>query len=275
MEKIIDIDLIQKIEHLKEFGIGLHGIGSGRAGEKKQLEIAELILSNGLKLGTNYGSINGNVRPIGIVGVDNKQLQSSLSDYAWGSGKQTNVLVAYPCIVENSSGEKLFLGYTSPPPYGYDQNTHRSLMDIVCSSLGYIPKEFICGYYTDSEGKYGNVSPDEHITYDYTANPNFCNGRKISDQLFEEIKHRLAHYQDLSKACAESLDTLDIDKLVPVIKQKLSILKRFKFQTEIDFFKTIYQDVASRIVRATQQLSQANSVLNPENSVESIFEQEL
>ena len=40
---------------------------------------------------------------------DDNEISRKLTDYAWGSGKQTNVIVAYPAVIENQYGEKFQL----------------------------------------------------------------------------------------------------------------------------------------------------------------------
>lgn len=120
----------------------------------------------GLNLVRNYSSINGNVFAIGVVKENNDSINEYLENYIWGDGQQTNVIVMYPPIIQNSNGEQMYLGYT----YNlvkYSQDQPRSLMDIVCSNLGYILKGFIMGYYIDTQNRYGKKVPGEHITYDF------------------------------------------------------------------------------------------------------------
>ena len=136
MEQIISSQLFEKIKPFKNFGIGLHGISSLHTEGKSETEVARLIMEQGLKLGNSYGSINGNVTSVGISGIDDANITDKLQNYCWGS-KQANIIVAYPAIIENSKGEKLYLGYTKSPTNCYDQNRQCSLMDQACSSLGY------------------------------------------------------------------------------------------------------------------------------------------
>ena len=140
MEKVIDTDLISLIDkdEFAGYGVGIHSIGEDR-GVSSQVrskdEIARSIMEEGLKLGDGYGSINGNVIAIGILQENNERIDRLLKNWKWGNGKQTNVLVLYPPIVQNSNGERLYLGYTKDPG-GFDQDTSRSCMDIACCKLG-------------------------------------------------------------------------------------------------------------------------------------------
>ncbi len=257
MEKVIDTDLISLIDkdEFAGYGVGIHSIGEDR-GVSSQVrskdEIARSIMEEGLKLGDGYGSINGNVIAIGILQENNERIDRLLKNWKWGNGKQTNVLVLYPPIVQNSNGERLYLGYTKDPG-GFDQDTSRSCMDIACCKLGYVPKEFILGYYADTEKKYEKITRDEHITYDFEQNPNFCGSYKISDELYNKLSHALRNYKDLSVECAKAIDTKDISKVEERILQEKKMCNLFGLEKQVKMLECIFEDVQARIERKLQQ----------------------
>lgn len=78
-------------------------------------------------------------------------------------------------------------------------------MDHLCSELGYIPKEFVLGYYVDKDQKFGNTVHGEHIDYEFTFNEHF---KKIDDELFETFKVAMGSMAKLSKSIAEGDDQL-------------------------------------------------------------------
>lgn len=248
MEKVIDSDLILKLKKYKNFGIGLHGIDPSRTNGNGIELTANLIMKEGLKLGSGYGSLNGNVASVGIIGKDDDaRISDRLSNYAWAGSVQNNIIVAYPGIIENSRGDKLYLGFTQSPR-GYDQDTQCSFMDKACAKLGYVPNEFILGHYTDTERKYGNCKPGEHIVYDYEENPEFCKGTRVSDELFEKMGTALGHDRALSEVSAKAIDTGDITDFVSKISLDLRIAKTFKFDSMIKFLKLVYTDVSQRVI---------------------------
>ncbi len=250
MEKIADNKLIELIEPYENFGVGVHSINISNLNERE--ETAKRIFQTGLKLG-NYNSINGNVLAIGIVGIDNEMISQRLLNWNFGAKEHpTNVIVLYPSIVENSKGEKIYLGYTHPIQ-GYDQDTKRSIMDIVCRNLEYIPKEFIFGYYVDRDSKWGEVNEDEHPNYDVDLNPNFCNGTLINDELFNLMKKSLEDtpfLKNISDACLESLENLDITYFENAIMRIKQFLENFGSEIpESDYilYENIYKDLSGRI----------------------------
>ena len=247
MEKIIDTNLIRKLEQYKGFGIGLHGIGADRTKLNSVEETARAIMQDGLKLGNRYRSINGNVYSTGIVGKNDNEISRKLINYSWGTGNQTNIIVAYPGVIENSHGEKLYLGYTDSSR-GYNKDTECSFMDKACAKLGYIPCEFILGYYTDSEGKYGYSQEGEHITYDFEENPNFCRSTIVSDELFRKMGDALHYSKPLSVACAKAVDTSDVSEVAKLMQSDLSLAKAFNSRDTIKFLKAVFKDISDRIM---------------------------
>ncbi len=246
MEKITSIELLEKLKSYKGFGIGLHGIDEERSHLGSVEAISKAIMDNGLKLGSGYRSINGNVKSLGIVGKDDESVLLGLENYAWG-GKQSNIIVAYPGVIENQYGEKLYLGFTESPA-GYDQDTSCSMMDKACSELGYIPKEFILGYYSDSEGRFGFYEEGEEIQYDFEENPDFCRSSLVSDELFRKMGEALRYSKPLSVACATAIETADLTEVANIMKSDLVYHKIFNNTEAIDFLKTIFKDVGERIV---------------------------
>ncbi len=259
MEKIIDNELISLIDkdEFAGFGVGLHGIGEDRGYSEKgksKLEIARGITEKGIKLGHGYSSINGNVFAIGILKKDNENIANSLWNYNWGEGMQTNVLVVYPPIVQNSNGERLYLGYTNAMSGGSIQDTPCSFMDEACSNLGYVPKEFILGYYMDTERKYGEISENEHITYDFERNPNFCGSCQISDELYNELFNSLRpEFQQLSVACASAIDKSDISSIEKMIEYYKKDFNNWGLTKDVKMLESILEDIRARIERKIQQ----------------------
>ena len=264
MEKLLDTQLFDLIKQYNDFGVGLHGIRNENGLHTKT---AMEIFESCLKLGPSYGSINGNVREIGIIDRDNPKIDFSLQNYLWGE-YQNNIIVLYPSYIENDKGEKLYLGYTESQEQGYDQDTKRSLMDVVCSELGYIPKEFIFGYYIDKEYSYGNIHYGEHITYDFIKNPNFCNGYIVSNELFDLIKDKLIESRciDISRVCMESLEKLDIEPLDNYIRNESESI----FYGPVEkLYERIYNDVKERIERK-KKLNDSFSLQGQDEDIEKI-----
>lgn len=247
MEKVINADLMRRLDQYKGFGIGLHGVGTERTKLATVEDTLDAIMQNGLKLGSGYGSINGNVFSAGVVGKNDDEISRKLTDYAWGSGKQTNVIVAYPAVIENQYGEKLYLGFTESPK-GYDQDTKCSMMDVACAELGYIPKEFILGYYIDSDNRYGRMNPGEEVTYDFEENPDFCKGSLVSDELFRKMGDALRYSKQLSTACAKAIDTSDVTEVAGIMKSELRFAKLFNTTDTIEFMRRTFKDVSDRIM---------------------------
>ena len=213
------------------YGIALHGVRS-LTGEPLK-DICEKICNTGVTVNKRYKSLNGTAKGIGRTPEDDDQINEQLENYIWAGEQQVNVIIAYPPVIENSKGEKLYLGYTPPPGFGYDQDTVCSFMDIACSELGYIPKEFVLGYYIDVDYKYGNVMPGEHIDYEFNPNPNF---NKVSDELFDTMKEAMGAFASLSKAYAEH-DKPTIDKLKKLFDDYGLLPKELVNNTEKDLSK--------------------------------------
>jgi hypothetical protein len=190
------LDYVRTLD-IDGYGIAIHGVRYNEG--ENQIDICNKICQTGLILGHCYGSINGNAIGVGKLSFDDDKIDKELQNYAW-SIPQVNVIIAYPSVIENSKGEKLYLGFTPNPKHGYDQDTMCSFMDVLCSSLGYIPKEFILGYYVDKDNKYGKIYEGEHIDYEFTLSEHF---NKIDDNLFEEFKNAMGALSKLSKAYAE------------------------------------------------------------------------
>lgn len=110
------LDYIKTFD-IDNYGIAIHGVKSNNI--DSQVDICKKICQSGLKLGDGYGSINGNAIGVGKVSVDDDKINYELQYYSWGL-PQVNVVIAYPSIIENSMGEKLYLGFTPNPENGYD-----------------------------------------------------------------------------------------------------------------------------------------------------------
>lgn len=212
-------------------------------GKESNIDVAEEIMKTGLKIGESYGSINGNVYSLGIIGEDDKNIKQNIENYIWSSKPQTNVLVVYPPIIENSNGERIFLGCTKNPGK-YDQDTTCSFMDQVCSKLGYIPNEFILGYYVDKEEKYGIKNEDESIDYQFERNQYFCNSDKVNDELFELMSKNIdENDKSVNEACVCAIDNMDIEPLKKEINSRNALCKLLGMKKKLKFYDMITDNV--------------------------------
>ena len=153
-------DYIEKIMSGKTYGIGIHSITKGdREGKLNS------ILENGIELKENEGILS-TVSSFGTR-VEGKGTRQNIVDYSWGDDEQKlNVLVLVPYIISNSEGKELYLGFPSMD-VECAGNNHRTtcVLDTACKNengKGSLPKEFILGYFTQSEG---NINFVENQNY--------------------------------------------------------------------------------------------------------------
>ena len=153
-------DYIEKIMSGKTYGIGVHSITKGdREGKLNS------ILENGIELKENEGILS-TVSSFGTR-VEGKGTRQNIVDYSWGDDEQKlNVIVLVPYIISNSEGKELYLGFPSMD-VECAGNNHRTtcVLDTACKNengKGSLPKEFILGYFTQSEG---NINFVENQNY--------------------------------------------------------------------------------------------------------------
>lgn len=142
-----------------DYSLWIHGIDKGDFENRES--IARSIMETGLNIPGNYSSILSTAVSAGRIGYE--AYQSDVSDYRLGYGEACNVVVAAPIFIENSSGDKIYLG--SP-----DKNMHNTgqtrealtVLDAICGRLRQIPPEFIYGYYDEVTGQ---ITPnDKHYS---------------------------------------------------------------------------------------------------------------
>ena len=121
-------------------------------------------------------------------------------------------------------------------------------MDVACAELGYIPKEFILGYYIDSDNRYGRMNPGEEVTFDFEENPDFCKGSLVSDELFRKMGDALRYSKQLSTACAKAIDTSDVTEVAGIMEKEIRFAKLFNMPDTIEFMRRTFKDVSDRIM---------------------------
>lgn len=180
-EQISLENFIREIESSGElFGIGLHGIHSGSYEDKKC--VAEKILESGLNLQYGWNSVLSTA-----ISLGNEVTANTLNDmtnYRYGDGEQCNIIILSPMLIENSIGEKLFLGFPDKNVgTAAQQYVSTCIFDQVCGKLGKIPVEFVYGYYDEKSST-------------VVQNPNYY--AKVPsekrDELFEKIKSAMNNF---------------------------------------------------------------------------------
>lgn len=144
-------DYIEKIMNGKTYGIGIHSISKGdREGKLNN------ILGGGLELKENEGILS-TVSSFG-TSIEHNSTRRNIIDYSWGDEEQKlNVMILVPYIISNSKGKELYLGFPSIDVECAGNNYRTTcVLDIACKNengKGRLQKEFILGYFTQSEGK--------------------------------------------------------------------------------------------------------------------------
>ena len=145
-------------------------------------------------------------------------------------------------------------------------------MDIVCADLDYIPKEFIFGYYVDSDDKWKDTYFDktylpgekhEHIYYDLVRNPNFCNGELVNDELFDLIKKILEEkeFKSYSDACVKSIENLDITYFEEeFMRNRIYFGQHFGWVGMSESYRDLLEDIHKDLVIRINCLPNENSL---------------
>ncbi len=148
---------------VNKYGIGIHSIAQGTDVEKE--ETASNILETGLSLPERTQSILSTAISLG-ENVDPTRLAHEISDYNFGQGKKSNIVFAVPEVIQNSAGEKIYLGFPERNKRTASQQyTPQCILDRICSQLHRIPQEFILGYYSETPaGGKTFVPNDSHVS---------------------------------------------------------------------------------------------------------------
>lgn len=157
LEKALD-----KLEKGK-FGIGVHGIDSGNLEQKEQT--ASTIQQTKFDLTNRSQTILSNAISLGPLSDAHTQTDE-IRNYQYGSGPKCNVIFAVPDFIQNSNGEKIYLGFPERNlGTAAQQYQPHCILDRICSNLGYIPSEFILGYYSKDGDQPGSFeSNSSHIS---------------------------------------------------------------------------------------------------------------
>ncbi len=132
--------------------------------EKEQTALS--ILEKGLTLPERAQSVLSTAVSLG-ENIEATRLAHEVSDYKYGQGQKANIVLAVPEVIQNSSGERIFLGFpernSRTSAQQYDAHC---ILDRICSQLHQIPPEFILGYYFESpNGGKSFVPNDSHISH--------------------------------------------------------------------------------------------------------------
>lgn len=269
------VSIAEMIEKLKlniesSYGIGLHGIQSSTLEEKK--EIAESIASSGLRINNNWRTVLSTIISLGTKNIYERDFYYSY-DNKFERDEQRNVIVAVPLVIENSKGEKIFLGFPdknrATANNAYSQTC---ILDRICSSMKQIPPEFVYGSYNigtmqveKNPKHYANLSEEER------------------DKLFEKVKERL---DDISKTISDAFVNGDVDKLrslsnVPMAVNALQVLeeqKRNQDQENINGnYGTVSRDSVENNEIASDSVDEVDQSQEPEDTfdVQKLFSEAL
>ncbi len=134
--------------------IGVHGVGSPSVDNEglSFIDMCEKIKSEGLKL-YGWGGLLSSVSIFGQAKNADDRVLSAMAEKAYtiqSDGTIGNVLFAFPNTITTSSGKEIFLGHFKDLPganKGQDEAGASLPLCLITEKLGYIPKEFIAGYY--------------------------------------------------------------------------------------------------------------------------------
>lgn len=142
-----------------DYSLWIHGIDKGDLENREN--IARSIMETGLNIPGNYPSILSTAVAAGRLGYD--AFQTDIENYQIDNGERCNVVVAAPIFIENSTGERIYLGSPDRNMNNKAQTREPQIvLDEICGRLGKVPPEFIYGYYDE---KTGQVTPNErHYT---------------------------------------------------------------------------------------------------------------
>ena len=188
-------DLYEYLRHncLGGYSVGLHGIDLDRYKNIYQRdgiydEAIDSIVNSGLKVHSGR-SVNGTVRFFGRLDSrdDMEKVFLGLSNYSYSGN--TYIIVAIPTELEDSNGNKLFVGKTNldsnfKNPFETRGEEVTSLVDSVILDNQVLPKEFILG-------SFKVVDLDNQII-DVEINPNHVAFKNniVSDERFEKCKKK-------------------------------------------------------------------------------------
>ena len=227
-------ELRKSLESLEQgkYGIGVHAIHSGSPEEKQNK--AEEILKNNLSLATSVQSILSTAISLGESSDAQVQAQEAI-DYTYGFGAKLNVILAVPEVIQNAEGQKIFLGFPQENKRtSAQQYEPQCILDRICAKLGYVPKEFILGYYSQSDDEHKSFIPNpNHISklpkqeIDSLYSILYANMDFITRDLNDMISQGKIEQLENSKETMHSrgVDTAFIDNLILLAKKNIPIQK--------------------------------------------------
>lgn len=181
-----------------DYFIGIHGV----SGEGNYLEKIPSILEQGLKT-NGGGGILSNVQIFNKVKDLTEEDFRQMSRYSYSTDKDDNIVnlvFAFPETYTTEDGREFYLGsFKRIPGYAKDHEEAGAdnPLNKIVDKIGYIPKEFIVGYYTKKWGA-------EDV--DFKTNPGFYPYVEGWDKYFEGLLDE-NHVMDLAEA-TERLNSL-------------------------------------------------------------------
>lgn len=152
-------DALVKLENGK-YGIGSHEVLNGTFEQKEQT--AQNINENGLNIQQGARTTLSTMVSLGDNSTTiEDQSQGILKRRFVGESARVMAVVAVPLVIENSKGEKLFIGFPEKNEgVSGQQYSEHAILDRIVQKMGRIPKEFILGYAKQSEN--GEVEFEEN-----------------------------------------------------------------------------------------------------------------
>ena len=151
MNKEEFIDYLYSLD--PSLSLGVHGIGKTRDENNASLstlDIANKITKEGLKTRGGWGLL-GTIATFGQIGNLNSRELKQIMDYCYMAEEEriVNVLFAFPESITTSDGENLYLGhYDDENEFNKKHGKYSEFpLNELTQRLGYVPKEFIVGYY--------------------------------------------------------------------------------------------------------------------------------
>lgn len=241
-------DYIEKIMNGETYGIGLHSITKGdRKGKLNS------ILEGGIELKENEGILS-TVSSFG-TSVEHKGTRRNIVDYSWGDDEQKlNVMVLVPYIISDSKGKELYLGFPSMDVECAGNNNRTTcVLDTVCKNdngKGRIPKEFILGYYTQSDGE-----------INFVENPGYYEllPEEEKDNFFSEMDSKVTGKARIISAAVLSGD-VSVLKQMSQEEQELIATKEGELERKNILERGIgNKQLAQNLAKTSVQLTQDDS----------------
>ena len=132
-----------------DYSLGVHGITGD---SESYTDVASGIMKNGLKI-NGWGGILSNTEMYSELNNITDRQMRKIYDYCFqldNNDQCVNVLVAVPKVIQDTSSKEYFLGhynYSSTYQKGDDKSGAHLPFTMYTEDIGYVPKEFIVGYY--------------------------------------------------------------------------------------------------------------------------------